>query len=215
VEEKEIHDELASIRSLMERSSKFISLSGLSGILAGVYALIGAAVAYKYIYTKVSEIPADINHIPTKAFFYDSDINTAILFLSVVALIVLIASIGTGIFLTMRKAKQKAQPILSSTSRTLLFHMAIPLITGGIFILIFINNGYFGIVAPTSLIFYGLALVGASSFTFSTVKYLGLCEIALGLIAACLPIDGLLFWAIGFGVLHIIYGSLMYFKYDR
>jgi len=127
----------------------------------------------------------------------------------------LIASIGTGIFLTMRKAKQKAQPILSSTSRTLLFHMAIPLITGGIFILIFINNGYFGIVAPTSLIFYGLALVGASSFTFSTVKYLGLCEIALGLIAACLPIDGLLFWAIGFGVLHIIYGSLMYFKYDR
>jgi len=215
MKEKEIQDELSAIRSLMERSSKFISLSGLSGILAGVYALIGAAVAYRFIYTKVSEIPADIDHIPTKAFFYDSDINTAVLFLSVVALLVLIASIGTGIFLTMRKAKQKGQPILSGTSRSLLFHMAIPLITGGIFILIFVNDGYYGIVAPTSLIFYGLALVGASSFTFSMVKYLGLCEIALGLIAACLPMDGLLLWAIGFGVLHVVYGSLMYFKYDR
>jgi len=215
MKEEEIQDELSAIRNLMERSSKFISLNGLSGILAGVYALIGAAVAYKYIYTKISEIPADINHIPTKAFFYDSDINTAILFLSAIAVLVLIASIGTGIFLTMRKAKQKAQPILGSTSRALLFHMAIPLITGGIFILILINNGYYGIVAPTSLIFYGLALVGASSFTFSMVKYLGLCEIALGLIAAFLPTDGLLFWAIGFGMLHIIYGSLMYFKYDR
>jgi hypothetical protein len=215
MKEKEIQDELSSIRSIMERSSKFISLSGLSGILAGVYALIGAGVAYQFIYTKISEIPADIDHIPTKAFFYDSDINAAILFLSAIALLVLIASIGTGIFLTIRKAKQKGQPIFGGTSRTLLFHMAVPLIAGGIFILLLTKNGYYGLVAPTSLVFYGVALVGASSFTFTMVKYLGLCEIALGLIAAFLPIDGLLFWAIGFGVLHIVYGSLMYFKYDR
>lgn len=81
--------------------------------------------------------------------------------------------------------------------------------------LILINRGYYGIIAPSSLIFYGLALISASNFTFSDVRYLGILEILLGLIAACLPGYGLLFWAVGFGVLHIVYGSVMYFKYDR
>ncbi|RYY33240.1 MAG: hypothetical protein EOP46_16985, partial [Sphingobacteriaceae bacterium] len=89
-----------------------------------------------------------------------------------------------------------------------------PLITGGLLIAIFITRGYLGIVAPASLIFYGLALVAASNYTFGVVKYLGILQIALGLIAALLPGYGLLFWALGFGVLHIIYGSIMYYKYD-
>jgi hypothetical protein len=93
--------------------------------------------------------------------------------------------------------------------------MAVPLIAGGIFILILIHHSYYGMIVPTMLIFYGLSLVSASNFTFTDVKYLGLLEIAMGLIAACLPGYGLLFWAIGFGVLHIIYGSMMYLKYDR
>lgn len=93
--------------------------------------------------------------------------------------------------------------------------MATPLVAGGLLIIIFIFRGYYGIVGPASLIFYGLALVGASNFTFTDVKYLGLLEIALGLISALYPGYGLYFWAIGFGVLHIIYGSVMYFKYDR
>jgi hypothetical protein len=215
MEEKEIQDELASIRSLMERSSKFISLSGLSGILAGIYALIGAAVAYTVIYDSGPKFNPNIindDDIPVKGLFYD-DNSVQQLFL--IALLVLIASIGTGIFLTMRKAKLKGQPIWGNASRLLLFHMATPLITGGLLILIFMNRGYYGVVAPASLIFYGLSLVSASNFTFTLVKYLGLCEIILGLIAACLPGYGLLFWAIGFGVLHIIYGSMMYLKYDR
>jgi hypothetical protein len=93
--------------------------------------------------------------------------------------------------------------------------MATPLVTGGLLILILISRSYYGIITPATLIFYGLALVSASNFTFADVKYLGLLEIALGLIAACFPGYGLLFWAIGFGVLHIIYGSMMYLKYDR
>ena len=92
---------------------------------------------------------------------------------------------------------------------------AVPLVSGGLLILVLIYRGHYGIVAPASLIFYGLALVGAGNFTFTDVKYLGLCEIFLGLIASCLPGYGLLFWAIGFGLLHIVYGSIMHFKYDR
>jgi len=209
MKEDEIQDELVSIRRLMERSSKFISLSGLSGILAGIYALIGAGFALHF------------DHFVIPQFNYSSDDSGSYSFrlsfppLLIIAFLVLIASIGTGIFLSLRKSKKNGQPIWGKVSQSLLFHMATPLITGGILILVFIYRGYYGIIAPATLIFYGLSLVGASNFTFADVKYLGLCEIILGLIAACLPGYGLFFWAIGFGVLHIVYGSMMYFKYDR
>lgn len=207
MKETEIQDELASIRSLMERSSKFISLSGLSGILAGVYALIGAAVAYVILKN------AGIEHVETDSYYIVSSYVTGELM--GVALIVLVASIVTGIILSVRKAKRKGQSIWSKTSRELLFHMAVPLIAGGLLIIIFIARGYYGVVAPVSLIFYGLSLVAAGNFTFAGVKSLGLCEIALGLISAVYPGYGLYFWAFGFGVLHIVYGSVMYLKYDR
>jgi len=51
MENKSVHQNLESIRQLMERSVKFVSLSGLSGILAGIYALIGAVLAYREIYS--------------------------------------------------------------------------------------------------------------------------------------------------------------------
>ena len=195
MKEKEIQDELASIRSLMERSSKFISLSGLSGILAGVYALIASGLAYSIVYSGNSRVYTSLNLHTDPVPLYN---------LIAIAVITLVLSVLTGVILSVNKAKRKSQPIWGTTGRLLLFHMATPLVTGGIFILIFLFRGYYGIVGPTSLIFYGLSLVGASNFTFTMVKYLGLCEIILGLIAACLPGYGLLFWAIGFCVLHIV-----------
>jgi hypothetical protein len=210
VKENEIQDELTSIRSMMERSSKFISLSGLSGVLAGIYALIGAALAYNIIYgsggffSYREYVMADVDQSPARLF-------TLIL----IALAVLIASVITGIVLTIRKAKKKGQPVWGNTSRQLLFNMAVPLFTGGALMLVLINRGYFGVIASASLIFYGLALVNASIFSFKDVRYLGICDIFLGLLAGLLPGYGLLFWAIGFGVLHIVYGSIMYLKYDR
>jgi hypothetical protein len=204
VKEKEIQDDLASIRSLMERSSKFISLSGLSGILAGVYALIGATAAYCVVGEPLNYEQVTFLHL-----------LSVLPALVGIAVAVLVLSLATCILLTYQKAKRKAQPFWGKTSRDLFFSMAIPLLTGGILTLILLYRGYFGIVAPATLIFYGLALIGASNFTFNDVKFLGLCEIALGLIAACLPGYGLLFWALGFGILHIVYGSVMYLKYDR
>jgi len=210
MENNEIQNDLASIRNLMERSSKFISLSGLSGVLAGVYALIGAGLAYSMLYRGQSRIYA----VPDESGF--ALLNDAIIVeLLLIAAAVLILSVGTGIYLSYKKAKRKGQPLFGKVSQNLLFNMAIPLLAGGGLMLILLYRGYFGIVAPASLIFYGLALIGASNFTFADVKFLGLCEVALGLLAACLPGYGLVFWALGFGVLHIVYGSVMYFKYDR
>jgi len=210
MEEDQIQDDLAAIRDIMERSQKFISLSGLSGILAGIYALVGAAAGYFIIYPTGKRANVHLDHRNGSLL-----LSTAIIDLLLIAAVVLAASLITGFVLTKRQAERKGQAIWGRISRSLLFYMAVPLVSGGALIFILLLHHHYGIVSAASLIFYGLALVSASNFTFSLVKYLGICEIILGLIAACLPGYGLLFWAIGFGALHIIYGSLMYLEYDR
>ena len=190
----------------MERSAKFISLSGLSGIMAGVYALIGAFAAYRIVYGNETTIGYR-EHYANEA--------EIMLQLCVVAVAVLVLSLATGIWLTVRQAAKKNQQVWNTVSKNLLSSMAIPLVTGGIFMIILIFRGEYAAVAPASLIFYGLSLVAGSHYTFAVVKGLGICEIILGLIAALLPGYGLIFWAIGFGVLHILYGSIMHFKYNK
>lgn len=199
-------NDIASIRQLMERSVKFLSLSGLSGILAGVYALIGAAVAYTII--PQSNTPVD---------FVNQSLNAGAISLRVlaIALAVLIVSLITGYWLAAGKAKKLGVKIWDSTSKRLVVNLAIPLLTGGLFILILLANGHYGVAAPACLVFYGLALINASQHLFDEFRYLGYCEIILGLTAAALPGYGLFFWAIGFGALHIIYGTVMFKKYDR
>lgn len=202
---QDIHADIASIKNLMERSSKFISLSGLSGVMAGVYALIGAYISYKIVYP--ANTLAYRNH-----YVNEDDILLKLIFL---ALAVLFLSIITGIWLTIRKAKKNKQQVWNPSSKRLLENLAIPLLTGGILIAILIYKGILGVVAPACLIFYGLSLVAGSSYTYKDVKWLGIFEIILGLFAAIFPGFGLIFWAIGFGLLHILYGSIMHFKYDR
>lgn len=206
---KEVQDyekDLASIRSMMERSRKFISLSGMSGVMAGIYALIGATIAYY------------IAHYPISPFRYriysiqDFDVLTKLV---IIATIVLIASLGTGLWLSYRKAKKNNENLWTKTSKVMVINLSIPLITGGVFVLILLNTGHFGIAAPSCLIFYGLALINASGNLYEEIRYLGISEIILGLISALLPGYGLIFWAVGFGILHIIYGTVMYYRYDK
>lgn len=206
MKEKEIYTELSSIRHLMERSAKFISLSGLSGILAGIYALIGATLAYYLVYGPYGGLQYRNYYISEQEVLWK---------LFLIAIIVLILSLATGILLTIRKARKKNQNVWNPSSKKLLTSVSIPLITGGIFILILLLRGYYGVIAPASLIFYGLSLVAGSNYTYTDVKWLGILEITLGLVAALLPGYGIIFWTIGFGLLHIVYGSIMHFKYDR
>lgn len=203
MEDKDLIAEISSIRNIMERSTRFISLSGLSGILAGVYALVGAWLGYKLIY---------IGDGAATRVGYDDIITGQLVLL---AAMVLLFSVATGLLLTVRKAHKKGQSVWNQSSQSMLINGAIPLATGGIFSLIMLERGYYIVVAPCTLIFYGLALVAASKYTYGDVKWLGIFDIALGLLAAMFPGYGLLFWAFGFGVLHILYGTIMHFKYDR
>ncbi|MFI5158794.1 MAG: hypothetical protein ACHQF4_08005 [Sphingobacteriales bacterium] len=210
MKEKELHDELASIRNIMERSSKFISLSGLSGILAGVYALIGAIAAWFVIKGNPTTVTHDSSLVEVLGHLLTLFTN-----LLLIALTVLLASIITGIALSIRKAKQKGESVWNKTSRLLLLNVTVPLLTGGAVIIILFFKGDLTYTVPVMLIFYGLALFNASNFTYTDVKYLGIIEMVLGLATAIFPQYSLWSWAIGFGVLHIVYGSIMYLKYDR
>lgn len=193
--------DLSEIKNLMSKSSRFISLSGFSGVMAGIYALIGAGYAY-YLVTTSSR----------GYLILDGKIFRLIL---LDLALVLIASITTAIFLTTRKAKKNKVSVWDATTKRLLLNFLIPLVTGGIYILIILNQGRYGQTGGLMLLFYGLALINASKYTYGTIKYLGYCEIILGLIATYFPGYGFWFWVIGFGVLHIFYGILMYIKYEK
>jgi len=203
--EKYLKD-LSEIRNIMDKSSRFISLSGFSGILAGIYSLIGAWLAYKTLYFDTVALGEYKNLEITE---------TTVEILLIIAYSVLIASIATAVVLSSKKAKKRYESFWNATSRRLLFNFLIPLISGGIFILLLIEKEMLGLVAPSTLLFYGLACVNASKYTIGDVRYLGITMIVLGLLSTWFLGYGLVFWALGFGVCHIVYGSMMYFKYDR
>lgn len=204
MESNEKHfEDLHEIRSLMERSARFISLSGLSGICAGIFALTGAFVTWKHF---------NLVGINTVQEFTLTEEN--LFFIIEIAGLVLLSSLVAGVFFTIRNAKKKGQQIWDTTSQYLLINLAIPLAVGGIFCFILLNHAP-ELIAPAMLIFYGMALLNASKFTLKDIRYLGICEIILGIICGFNPGYGLLFWSIGFGVLHIVYGTVMYFKYER
>ena len=204
---KDYLKDITEIRSMMEKSSKFISLSGLSGIMAGIYALIGALLAYNITYTTIVDVVYG-EHIVRNA-----KANAQLLIL--IAVGVLIFTLVTGLILTKAKAKKQGIQSWDKTTIKLLLNLCIPLAVGAVVIYVLYSNRIIGLIAPMTLIFYGLALINASHFTYRDVKFLGISEVLLGLIACFVIGKGLIFWAIGFGVFHIIYGSFMYLKYDR
>jgi len=199
--------DLSEIKNLMTKSSRFISLSGLSGILAGIYALIGAYLGYRIIYANNS-----ISAYGYRTLVLNED---RILQIFLIALIVVALSIITGIVLSYSKAKRRGEKFWDTTSKRLVINFAIPLVTGGVFILFLIEKEVYAYVAPLTLVFYGLACVNASKYTLGDIRYLGLTMIVIGLASVYFLGYGLFFWALGFGVCHIFYGTLMYFKHDK
>lgn len=190
---------------MMEKSSKFLSLSGLSGICAGIIAIIGAAFAYFNIMQEPSNTHFATTH---EAMFRE------IILLIADASAVLLFSICFGIYFSWRKSvKKNLMPSVSLIKRTL-YSLGIPLIAGGIFALLFLLRGDIGMAIAMTLTFYGLALINVSKYTLDEVHYLGLTELILGIIAAIFTDWALLIWTIGFGVCHIVYGTAMYIKYD-
>ncbi len=196
-------DDLREIRDIMNRSSRFISLSGFSGISAGVFALIGAFAAYKTVYTQ--QVQLDYNTIVIS--------SESIMKLIGIGALTLMCALGSAILFTKRTAKKNQQKLWDHQSKRLLINLTIPLLSGGMLCLILLFQGFLGLIAPLTLVFYGLSLVNASKYTLNEVRSLGIAEIVLGLLGTYFIGFGLLFWTMGFGILHIIYGVVMQLKY--
>ncbi|HMR19700.1 MAG TPA: hypothetical protein PKA53_10410 [Sphingobacterium sp.] len=206
MKQNDIIKEIGQIRSLMERSSKFISISGLSGVLIGVYALLGALAGYLTVYGFQSQFGYRDYYVT------DSGVVLKLVF---IAGLVLLASLCTGWWMARQKAKRVGQSVWNQASRSLLWAVAVPLVTGGVLSCMLIWRGEYGFIASTLLIFYGMALCAGSTFTFKEVRWLGIMEILLGLITLAFPGYGLWFWAVGFGVLHIVYGIIVHKRYEK
>ncbi len=202
-------EDISEIRQIMERSTKFLSLSGWSGIFAGLFALAGAVVAYLYL--GGGEIYYDDNF---RLLEGERSLSPRV-FLSLDAVIVLTLAIISTLFFSIRKATKAGEKFWSPVLKRMMFSLMIPLITGGILSIIMLWQNHVNLVAPLTLIFYGIALVNAGRFVNKELVILGLAEILLGLFATAWQDLGLYFWALGFGLFHIIYGATLYFKYDR
>ncbi|MBC5863559.1 hypothetical protein [Flavobacterium turcicum] len=200
-----MQEDLVHIRSMMERSSRFISLSGLSGVFAGVFALLGAGYAAFLFESNEMSYFDGLEKVYTDDLIYR---------LIVLAILVLVLALFSGFLFTYKKSKKNNLPIWTSTTKMMLLQLAIPLVVGGVFCLALVYHGLFVFLAPATLLFYGLALVNAGKYTYSDIQYLGYFQLFLGSLSLFFLGYGLIFWTLGFGVLHIVYGTIMFKKYD-
>lgn len=202
---------LKEIRTIMARSARFLSLSGWSGVWAGGTALVGSILAYRWISTRpdYTSVPAAVETGSAANF------HSFIIRLILLAIFVFLVAFAGAFFFTWRKARRQRQNLWNNASRQMMLHLLLPLFAGGVFSLSFIYYGCLIFIAPACLAFYGLSLIGASKYTLSDIRYLGVLEVVLGCTCIYFPAYGLYFWALGFGVLHIFYGLLMWNKYDK
>ncbi|HEU4472005.1 MAG TPA: hypothetical protein VFR58_13025 [Flavisolibacter sp.] len=212
IEQNQHLETLQDIRKMMQRSSRFISLSGLSGIAAGFWALAGAYVAHDWIYNING---GHYEEVENNYSVSRIDMDQLWVKLVLLAATVLGLALLSALYFTWRRAGKSKLPLWDHTTRKLTINTLIPLVTGGVFILALLQRGEWALVAPACLVFYGLALVNGSKYTLSDIRYLGMMEIALGLLNTQFVGYGLYFWALGFGVLHIVYGFIMWWKYER
>ena len=195
---------------MMEQSSKFLSLSGLSGIAAGVIALLGAVFAYFIILDQGGNIYDEYMQ-----GLKSTNTNTVRLGMLLTAITVFILAVASAWYLSWRKAKKSNAQFWTPAAKVVAWNLISILAIGGAFSIILVYRENIRLVASVMLIFYGLALLMASRYTHRDIQYLAYTEIALGLLAGIFLDHGLVFWTLGFGVFHIVYGISMYYKYER
>lgn len=201
-EQQQSYQALRDIKQMMERSSRFISLSGWSGIAAGLCALGGAVVARYFINQYTANADGSGPGYLEEA-------------LILVAAGTFVAAFILAFLFTYTRSRKQGIAVWGVAAKRLMFNTAIPLLAGGVVVYKLLGLNYYGLIAPVSLIFYGLALINGSKYTLGEVRYLGYCQLVLGCINLWIPGNGLYFWAAGFGILHIVYGTLMWYKYER
>ncbi|MDB5236155.1 MAG: hypothetical protein JWR44_3148 [Hymenobacter sp.] len=201
--------QLTEIRAIMERSSRFLSLSGLSGVGAGVVALVGVTAGHFYLQ---SHYPDGYLRLMQGSA---EERRSALPFLVLLSGVMIGVALLVAFYFTQRRSRDGGQTLFSAPGRRLAAALAVPLVAGGLFCLRLYLGADAAMVIPGLLVFYGLALLNASKYTLDEIRWLGLTQIGLGLVCMLLPGWGLLFFGLGFGLGHIGYGLVMYNRYER
>ena len=144
------------IKELMEKSSKFISVSGIAAILAGIYALAGA-------------------YIATQVITSDMYLSDTLKLMAIIAMAVLAAAAVTAGILSYCKSQKMGQKFFSRLTYRALWNFSLPMLTGGVLCISILMHEYYDILASVMLLFYGLALVNVSKFTYSSIVWVRLC----------------------------------------
>jgi len=201
-------EDIKVIKKIMEESSRFLSLSGLSGIIAGLLAIAGAVVANLII----SRTPLAEEWYSVPFVGEAAGTRTILLLLTDMA-VVLVFSLAAAVFFSSRKARKSGHNAWTPVTRRMLASLLLPLVTGGLFILITLSRVPANVTIASTLIFYGLAVISAGKFTFGEIHWLGVLEVVAGLICLLLPQWSVFIWAAGFGIIHIGYGLFMHLRY--
>jgi hypothetical protein len=198
--------DLKKIRDIMEKTAPFLSLSGLSGIAAG---LAGTA-AGVIIMLKIQS--AWISSDLLNDLLSDHQMKR---FFAVLLLTALVLALLGSFIITAVNTLRKNQPLWVISSIRFAENLFIPLLAGSILLAAFYIHKDYQYFIPVMLLFFGLSLYTASQSSREEIRILGILDICLGIISLFYIPAGLICWTAGFGLLNIVYGIIMYVKYER
>ena len=181
-------DNIRFIRDTMSRATQFTALPGWGGVLMGVSALVTTAISG----------PPDDSLRWVMVWLADACVGAA-------------PSSPSS-----RAQSRRAGTPLSSAAPAHRFALAYlpPLVAGIVLTPVFVLGGLMARLPGCWLLLYGAAAATGGAFSVRIVPILGLCFMALGVVAFAVPAAwGHWFMAAGFGGLHIGFGLVIARKY--
>jgi len=204
------------MKKSLEQSSRFISLSGLSGVFVGFCGLLGTYIMHYLIRGDDTKSDKEMLNIISSFDYYNLSVHVFVgEHLIFLAIYTVIFAILFAFYLTLRRSKRENHPIWDIHIQKQLSTLSIPLIVGLIFVIKLVASANYPLIVPSLLLFYGIALVNIRGLTNGDIGYLGYAFIVLGIVNLWLEGWGILFFGFGFGVLHIIYGTVTFIIYER
>ena len=180
-------DNLQFIRETMERSAVFTSVPGYGGALMGATAIGAAIIAQNQ--------PTVRNWL-------------------IVWLVEAVLAVSIGFFALWQKAKNSGESLVSVPAKKFALAFAPQIVAGVILTALFYYRGFFEFLPCVWLTLYGTAVVTGGAYSVKIVPAVGWVFVALGAVAVFAPADwGNLLMALGFGVLHIVFGLIVARRY--
>lgn len=211
MKEKEVKKTLSDIRDMMSKSSRFQSVSGYSIVVVGLLAAVASLITAVFIGVE-NGFPCSekLQHFAVM----DTAVRTKSI--AITGMVLFALSLLTVFFFAYIKSKRhQLRFAFDKRMGQMLLDFFIPLAVGGVLSIVLVMQQHYGLTSSIMLIFYGLALVNCSHYTYPVFRYLGYVELLLGIIDCFTMSHALLTWFLGFSVAHIVFGIVYILLFDR